>query len=147
MWSKGFLMEDGNAIISHLDRKIVYEGPKSLDGMIFGGVREHVYTGIDDYIVETGRLKRVDAENHLDNFRKLGKRRIDVTLTPKSGAEYLIKREGLQDTLYISPKPHSSFKRRVIIINRQSDMLTFIDGVLAGIHTDLSWLTIMQRYQ
>jgi polar amino acid transport system substrate-binding protein len=143
MWSGGFLMEDGNAIISHIDLQLIYEGPQSLDGLVFGGIKAHVYAGIDDYIKNTGRLKRVDTENHVDNFRKLRKRRIDVTLTPKSGADYLIKRESLQNTLFISPKLQSSYKRRVIIISKQPSMLTFIDSALA----DPSWHGIIQRYQ
>ena len=147
MWSKGSLMEDGNALISHQKRKIVYHGPQSLDGLIFGGVRAHVYAGIDDYIKKTIRFRRVDAENHLDNFRKLIKRRIDATITPRSGAEYLIKKEGFQDQLFISPKPHSLYKRRVIIINRLAEMRTFVDAVLKEMATDPQWLEIIQRYQ
>ena len=49
-------MEDSNALISYQKREIVYDGPQSLDGLIFGGVRAHVYAGIDDYIKGTGRL-------------------------------------------------------------------------------------------
>lgn len=143
MWSKGSLMEDGNALISHQKRKIVYDGPPSLDGLIFGGVRAHVYTGLDDYIKGTGLLHRVDAENHLDNFRKLIKQRIDATITPRSGAEYLIKKEGFQGQLFISPKPHSIYKRRVIIINRLAEMRTFVDAALK----DPQWIEILKRYQ
>ncbi len=143
MWSDKFLMEDGNAVITHKDLKLVYEGPQSLNGLVFGGVRDHVYASIDDYIKKTGRLKRVDAENHLDNFRKLRKKRIGVTITPKSGAEYLIKKGSLQETLFVSPKLHSSYKRRVIIISKKRSMLVFIDSALV----EPAWYEIVQRYQ
>lgn len=147
MWSKGSLMEDGNGLISHQEGKVVYEGPQSLEGLIFGGVRGHAYVGIDDYR-ETGKtLRRVDAENHIDNFRKLVKQRIDVTITPLSGAEYLIKKEGLQDQLFISPTLHSQYKRRVMIINSQAEIGAFVDSLLEKMVADPHWLEIMNRYQ
>lgn len=147
MWSKGALMRDGNAVISHQDLKIAYEGPQSLDGLVFGGVRAHVYKGIDDYIEKTGGLKRVDAENHIDNFRKLVKHRIDATVTPKSCAEWIIRTEDLQGELFISPKPHSIFKRRIIFINEQKQILTFIETVLKDMPLDHEWGNIIGQYR
>ena len=147
MWTKGALMEDGNAIISHRENKVIYESPQSLRGMIFGGVRGHVYQGIDDYIQESKQLVRVNAENHIDNFRKLTKRRIDVTLMPTSGAHYLIKRENLGDTLYISPGPHSRFQRRAIIINNRTDILQYLEEILAGLDNNQEWKKIMESYR
>lgn len=147
MWTRGALMEDGNAIISHQNLKLVYNGPNSLDGMTIGGLKGHLYQGIDDYIKNTGRLKRVDAENHMDNFRKLIKQHIHATLTPKSGAEYIIQKEGLQKELFISPKLHSTFKRRIININRNQEVQVFLEEVVKGMPSDPAWITIMDQYR
>jgi polar amino acid transport system substrate-binding protein len=147
LWAKGSLMEDGNSLISHHKRKVVYGGPQSLDGLVFGGVKDHTYVGIDDYIKAGNNLRRVDAGNHVDNFRKLAKQRIDVTITPLSGAEYLIKKEGLQDQLFISPMLHSQYKRRVMIINRQVGLGAFVDTLMEEMVTDPQWLKIMLSYQ
>ncbi len=146
-WCKGALMSDGNAIVSHNDRKIVYNGPESLSGLKFGGLHGHRYTGIDEFIRNTGKARRVDTENHIENFRKLSLRRIDVTLTPISGAAYILKREGYADTLYISPKLHSEFDRRVIIANRRNDLKMFIEDVIRSMAKDSSWTEIMDRYR
>lgn len=147
MWTKGGLMEDGNAIISHQDKKIIYDGPESLKGMTFGGLRGHVYLGIDDYIKETGQLVRVNAENHIDNFRKLAKKHIDVTLMPASGASYYINKEKLVDVLYISPKLHTSFQRRAIVINHRRDILDFLETIFKGMQDDPVWTKTITTYE
>ena len=147
LWCKGALMHDGNAIISHNKRKIVYNGPESLSGLVFGGLHGHKYTGIDEFILNTGMARRVDTENHIENFRKLALRRIDVTLTPISGAAYILKREGYTNTLYISPKLHDEFDRRVIIANRRNDLKIYIEGVIRSMAKDSSWTEIMDRYR
>lgn len=146
LWTNSYIMEDSNAFISHKDLSLVYEGPDTLKNLVFGGVRAHVYFGIDDFI-KTGKARRVDAENHVDNFRKLKKRRIDATITPSSGAKYLIMREELEEDLFISPKPHSTFKRRVIIINKSSDLLLFINSVVDNLANDKMWRDNLEKYQ
>lgn len=138
-WVKASLMEDGNSVISHQKNKVFYDGPSSLDGLTFGGVRGHVYAGIDDHSKTTNNIHRVNAGKHIHNFRKLIKRRIDVTITPKSGAEYLIQKEGFQDQLFISPKLHSQYTRRVMILNEQAEVLTYINTLLEQMVTDPQW--------
>lgn len=147
MWTKPFVMMDGNAIISHVDLSLHYNGPESFDGLVFGGVRGHIYAGIDKYIASTGKTKRVDAEGHLDNFRKLVKGRVDVTITPISAAEYFIENEGLQDQLFISPTPHSRFKRRVIVVDRREEVLEFIEKTIFAMAIDDKWQEIVSAYR
>lgn len=147
MWTQGVFMEDGNAIISHQKKRIIYEGPETLKGLLFGGLRGHFYQGIDDYIKETHQRVRVDAENHIDNFRKLTKQRIDVTLMPESGALYYINQANLSDVLFVSPKLHTQFQRRAIIINKRKDILEFLEMVSKEMGDDLEWKNIMTAYQ
>ncbi len=147
LWSKAVLMKDGNSLISNQKNRVLYDGPSSLDGMILGGVRGHVFADIDTYRKTAGNIRRVDAERHIDNFRKLAKQRIDVTITPQSGAEYLIKKKGFQDQLFISPMIHSQYTRRVIIISEQIDTGIYIDTLLEKMMTDPQWLKIMHNYR
>ena len=132
LWSTLELMRDGNAVVSRSDRRVVYDGPESLAGMTLGGIRGHMYEGIDAYIRDKKSLRRVDADRHLDNFQKLLEGRIDVTLTPESAAIYLIKREGLGDKLFVSPNPHSRYERRIFVTDHRKDIRNYIDKVLSG---------------
>lgn len=147
LWSKNSLMEDANGIISHMDRSLVYEEPSSIAGLVFGGIRGHRYTGIDDFISHSKTTRRVDTDNHLSNFLKLSKGRIDVTLTPESAARYLMKDSKIGDQLYLSPKPHSRYSRRVMVPNARIDILAFIDEVLDASQEDESWSQMFLRYE
>lgn len=147
LWSNNSLLEDANGIISHVDRSLVYEEPSSIAGLIFGGIRGHRYTGIDDFIRHSKTTRRVDTDNHLSNFRKLSKGRIDVTLTPESAARYLMKDSEFANQLFLSPKPHSRYSRRVMVPQDRSDILAFIDKVLAASSGDESWSQMFMRYE
>lgn len=147
LWSRHPLMEDANGVVSRQDTRIDYEGPASLSGLTFGGIRGHVYTGIDPYIEQSNTTRRVDSDNHLTNFGKLQDGRIDVTLIPESAALYLIKEHGLEDALYISSRPHSSYQRRVMVPGGRTDLMAFVDGVLSESSKDSEWLEIIERYR
>ena len=146
-WTRAHIMVDSNAVVSHSERSLVYRGPQSLGGLVLGGVRGHVYAEVDDAIASTGDIKRVDAENHVDNFRKLARQRVDVTICPKSGADYLIKQEGLEKTLYISPQPHSTYVRKLLVTGEVPGLSAFIEEVAAMMATDPEWQQLATSYQ
>ena len=147
LWSSHPLMKDANGIVSRRDARIDYEGPASLSGLTFGGIRGHVYTGIDPFIEQSNTTRRVDSDNHLENFGRLQDGRIDVTLTPESAARYLIKKHGLENILYISPRPHSRYQRRVMVPGGRTDLKAFVDGLLSESSEDNEWLEIIERYR
>ena len=146
MWTDSVLMKDGNTVISNSENKINYRGPDSVLNLRFGGVRNHHYTGIDDY-VDSGRIKRYDADNHIDNFRKLVKKRIDFTITPLTGALFLIKTNKLEEDLYISDELHSVYKRRIIISDRNIDMKSFLEESVGNMNSDPDWIKITEEYE
>jgi hypothetical protein len=113
-------MQNGNAIVSHNKRALVYEGPNSQTAMNFGGVRGHKYADIDDFISSGGNLRRLDADNLADNLDKIIRGDIDVMLMPKSGALFTISKCEFQNDFYISPKSHSNYERSSLIINHNS---------------------------
>jgi len=147
LWSRYALMEDANGIVSRQDARIVYEGPASLSGHAFGGIRGHVYTGIDPFIAQSNTTRRVDSDNHVENFTKLRDGRIDVTLIPESAARYLIKEHGLEDTLYISPEPHSRYQRRLLVPGGRTDLIVFVDGLFFESSEDNQWQELIARYR
>ncbi|MDA9981330.1 transporter substrate-binding domain-containing protein [Gammaproteobacteria bacterium] len=147
LWSENPVMEDGNAIISLSDRKLVYDGPASIGGLTLGGIRGHVYSGIDDFIAASENTRRVDSDNHFVNFEKLRKGRIDVTLTPDSAAKFLIRSHGLDEELFISPKPHSRYARRIMVPNNRTDILAFINDILAVGSDDPEWKALFEPYR
>jgi polar amino acid transport system substrate-binding protein len=147
LWSPYVFMQDATAVISRRDRPVVYQGPASLAGMIFGGLKGHVYAGIDAYIRETQALRRVDADNHLENFQKLLKRRIDVTLIPESAVLYLMKQEGLADQLFVSPHPHSQFTRRFFVTQQRADLCTYLNQTLSAAATQPAWQALLKQYR
>lgn len=147
-WTENPLMEDANGIVSRRDHRVLYEGPSSLEGLTFGGIRGHVYAGIDDFIDQSPTTRRVDADNHLENFRKLQNARIDVTLTPESAARFLLREHALSDKLHLSPKPHSRYQRRVMIFpHNRRDLKDFLDDILTDVSDSAGWTAILQRYR
>jgi len=145
-WVEGYLMRDGNTVISSKEKKIEYRGPGSVIGLIFGGVRGHHYQEIDD-LVESGSVTRLDNENHLNNFRMLEKGRIDFTIAPLTGSEYIIKTNSMEDTLYISRELHSAYFRRIIVSHEDEELLMFLQSILAEIQDDDKWNYYVNRYK
>ena len=146
MWTHGILMEDGNAVVSNNQTKLDYDGPRSILNLRFGGIRGHNYEDIND-LVDAGEIIRVDAVNHIDNLRKLTKNRIDFTIVPLTGAQFLIETNNLSEDLFISAKLHSTYSRRIIISDRNSDLLEFLEPLIQNMSSDPSWQIILSDYK
>lgn len=146
MWTRNHIMRDGNAVISSGEKPMEYEGPDSIKGLRFGGVRGHRYVHIDD-LVETGEVSRVDNENHLNNFRMLIKDRIDFTIAPLKGAQYIISTYKMENDLYISENLHSSYARKIIINDRDRELRAFLDSLLGELDSDEDWLSLINSYR
>ncbi|MBL4615722.1 MAG: transporter substrate-binding domain-containing protein [Magnetovibrio sp.] len=146
LWTQNALMEDTNAVISRASDAVEYTGPEAFNGRIFGGIHNHLYTLLDDYINKTHMVKRVDADRHTSNIRKLAKGRIDVTIMPSSAALYLITQEDLAEILYISPRPHSTYSRKMLITKNRSDIQFFLDQAIIDMASDPHWQNILNRY-
>jgi polar amino acid transport system substrate-binding protein len=145
LWSDTALMRDGNAIISHQRRPVDYNGPEVLDGMVLGGIAGHQYSRIDDFIKKGGALRRVNADNHTENISKLRRGDIDAMLMPDSGARFTIRKAGLTKELYVSPSPHSTFDRHLLIMRRDAELARFLDDVLTRYASE--WEDLVNSYQ
>lgn len=145
-WPAIVLMEDGNAVISHRRLGLEYDGAASVRSLRFGGVRGHHYVLLDE-MADEGELRRYDAENHLDNLRKILKGRIDFTVSPKTGAEYLIKEYELKDQLYISANLHSSYQRRILVTVDDDELEGFLVDLFLQKDSLEEWARLIQKYR
>lgn len=146
MWSENCIMSDGNAVISRIEDSIEYYSPESVIDLRFGGIRGHKYADIDE-LVEEGFIDRYDNEFHRFNFRMLIKNRIDFTIMPLSGANFLIGEKEFADQLYISSRNHSTYTRKVIIGNKDRALQDYIDEMILFMQTDPRWVEIISEYE
>lgn len=142
LWNRFNLFSDSNSVISHQLDPINYNGSTSIHGRRFGGVRGHNYKGL---MYQRDQIVRVDSANHLDNIRKLKKRRIHLTIMPESAANYLIAAEGVEDQLYLSPTPHSRYQRRMLVIDNDVKLQRALDRIISS--SEDEWLTILTKYR
>ncbi len=143
-WGAQILMNDANTVVSHRSKQIDFRGSDSLTRLKLGGIRDHVYKGIN---YQKDQITRVDAANHIDNIRKLSKQRIDVTIMPESAARYLLSLEGLKQQLYLSPTPHSVYQRRLLITHGDPQLRDELDQMVAAIWRTPRWQEIMSSYR
>lgn len=147
LWTQNALMIDTNTVISRIIAPVNFTGPVAFSGLTFGGIRGHRYAQVDDFINTTHAAKRIDADRHLSNIRKLSKARIDVTIMPSSAARYFIAHEDLTDTLYISPLAHSTYSRRMFVNNNRYDVQAFLDRTIANMANDPHWQKTLDQYK
>jgi polar amino acid transport system substrate-binding protein len=147
IWSQNHLMQDGNAIVSLKEESFEYNAPPSIEGKVLGGLKGHRYVGIDEFISETGKAKRVDADFHRDNFVKLQNGSVDIMLIPLSAANYEIKQQKLSDKVHISEKGHTSYKRKIMVLTKQHNLPDFIESALFEMEKNKEWEAIMAKYK
>ncbi|SCA57355.1 putative ABC-type amino acid transport/signal transduction systems, periplasmic component/domain [Candidatus Terasakiella magnetica] len=145
LWSAETLLNDGNSILSTKVKPVMYDGAKSLEGMIFGGLHGHNYPDIDPYIEKGGNIRRVNSDNHLDNLEKLINGDIDCMLMPTSSAHFEKSQNAHYKNIFIAPKKHSSYKRRILVINHHKELKAFLDQTLANHRNE--WKTLVSPYQ
>lgn len=147
-WAQGVLMPDGNAVVSsQTGGGFNYDGPSSVEGKVIGGLRGHRYAGIDDFIKDTGLAKRVDADTHNANIKKLRDGLIDLMLIPESATFFKIKTENLSSELYVSAIPHSRYERRLMVLHESLELKEFIEQFLVDMSSDGDWQKIIARYR
>lgn len=129
-WSSSVLMTDSNSVVSRASDPIEFENVSVIEGRVFGGLKGHKYDLIDKYIASSKNARRVDADTHESNFKKLIKNRIDLMLIPESGARFYVKKLGLKNHVFISKKNQSSYQRRIMILSKDENLRNFLDTVI-----------------
>jgi ABC-type amino acid transport substrate-binding protein len=145
LWS-GQLTDDANVILSNASQKIEYKDPSSLKGKQFGGISGHNYAGIDE-LVSAGAVKREDADKERSNLRKLEAGRIDVTLLPRSTANYLLHEMDLTGKIYVAPTAQSTYTRHVLVSKKNPELQKFINDAIAEMAKDGNWQSTLAKYK
>lgn len=145
LWS-GQVMDDANVILSNVAHKVDYKDPASLKGKHFGGIAGHNYAGIDE-LVSAGAIQREDADKERSNLRKLEAGRIEVTLLPRSTANYLLHEMDLIGKLYIAPTPQSTYARHVLVPKKSPELLKIINEAVADMAKDSGWQATLAKYK
>lgn len=146
-WFRGVLMRDANALLSRHSDPVFYQSAASLDGLSVGGLYGHHYTDIDQYVAGSEVTRRVDSDTHAENLNKLMDRRIDVMLIPDSSARLMVGKRNLREQTFISPIPHASYDRRLMMSGNNSALQKLLATLLEGIESDDAWQQIVSRYQ
>lgn len=144
LWSSPIL-QDRNEIISPINKRINYNGVKSLKGLTFGSVSGRIYHGLETSF-STNEVTRYELKNTELVLKMLAAERLDVTSQPRSVAKLLVKKLGIENQLYFSPKPLFQFDRHIMTTKILSTTHTFIEEFIVSLKNNYQWENILKQY-
>ncbi len=143
-WSQPLLI-DQQDFVSLPDAPVEYEGPRSLHGLVLGGVLGHRYAALEEDIAR-GAITRQDVQTDLQNLQKLLSGRIDTLLIPRSTLLYYRKDDPLSD-LYVSDTPLYQFARHLLVNGPLgAPVMDYLDGFLNGLQSNPRWQILLFQY-
>ncbi len=143
-WSRP-LLDDQQDVISRSRQPIDYAGPESLHGLAFGGLLGHLYAGLDAHVA-TGKIRRENVANDLQNLEKVSSGRVDAVLVPRSTLLYYHKTKRF-DGLYVAPTALYSFRRHLLITSSLGEPATeYVLRVVETLPGNPRWLALLERY-
>ncbi len=145
LWTEPFL-EDRNEVISSRFFPVDYQGPDSLQGLIFGSIRGHHYKPLEEHFI-AGKLFRYDVNDESQVYRLLLAGRVDVTSQPRSMARALIQRLGVEEEVYFSPEPLQIFERHLMVTPQLTAVHQFLESLLPKLQHSEEWPALLERYQ
>lgn len=144
-WTRPLLC-DIQDFVSHNDKPVDYDGPKSLHGLRLGGVVGHLYRALEGDI-DKGLIQREDVHNDLQNLNKLLNQRIDVALMPRSSRLFFSLTEVPDAPLHVSPRPLYVFDRHVLMTaSLPAETTQFVHQLIADLPHSARWQTLLRRY-
>ncbi|MCX4027045.1 hypothetical protein H0A36_13555 [Endozoicomonas sp. SM1973] len=144
LWSQT-IIDDQQDIISLTTNKVTYSNKQALIGLLVGAIIGHRYTVIDD-LVEDNLMFRKDFRNEKIILNVLLNNRVDFITLPRSTIQYYIRSLGLEEKLYISPKPLQSYTRRLLITPNLKNVHQFFIKVLPELIKSPAWFFIKEQY-
>lgn len=139
------ILKDQNEIISSVNKKIVYESPSSLKGLVFGGIRGRKYKGLEKYF-NTGEIMRYDVDKEKQVLSMILKNRIDVTSQPRTIVLSLASKMNIEKKLYFSPSPLFSFSRHIMVTKELSNVHTYLNSFIKSLPSNKKWQNILMEY-
>lgn len=145
LWT-GPILKDKNQIISHRDNPVNFDGTaNSLHGHILGGIHGRQYKGLMASI-DSGFIVRVDVNSEEQNINKLELQRIDVMTIPQSMLNYFYIKDSLHSFVYISPVPHSTYSRHVLVPLKEKELHNFLNSFVLHLKNNKEWYKIKKKY-
>ena len=143
-WS-GPLLMDQQVFVSLPDAPFDYGGPKTLHGLILGGVLGHRYKALTSDI-KNGAIERQDAQTDLENFEKLMAGRIDTLLIPRSTLLYYLK-HAQHKNLYVSDAPLYQFARHLLVTDALGEAVSsYLAEFIETLPANPEWQILLFRY-
>lgn len=144
LWTPSILT-DHNEIISSMENKIFYEGPDSLNGLKFGAVRGRKYKNLETKFA-VGEIHRYDINKENQVLGMILHQRVHVTSQPHTIAVSLIRKMGLENKIFFSPKPLFSFSRHIMITKELPIAHSFLSHFALNLDSNEEWKQIMKKY-
>jgi ABC-type amino acid transport substrate-binding protein len=135
---------DSLEVISHVDNPVYYSGPEVLIGKKVGWVAGWQWKDIDP-LKESGQLATDTVASPRQNFMKLLRKRIDVTLVHGVSFAYFSKTIG-SGSIYRSPIPHSQFSRQIFVSSQDMQLIENLRQIVLKMPNDLVWLAIVSKW-
>jgi len=139
------ILRDRNEIISSIDKKIVFDSPDSLKGLIFGAIRGRKYKNLEE-LFTTNQIQRFDVNREEQVLALMMKNRIDVTSQPRTLAIPLSQSMGLKDKIFFSPKPLFSFTRHIMITPKLKEVHAHLSKISKNLENNAEWIAILSKY-
>jgi len=144
-WTQAVL-KDEQSFISSASDPFIFKGAKSLmtPGFVLGGVRGHVYKGIQKEI-DNGLIKRNDVNREKQNIGMLLSNRVNTFLIPYTAMRYYEKTMKLSGKIYYSPKPLNAYTRN-ILVNHNATVLKFLSQTVNELPRNEYWKVLLHQY-
>lgn len=140
------IMRDTNELISSANKPVIYHGPDSLKGLVFGGVEGYRYQGIDEAVAR-GEVIRHDSKKVKSNFSMLVRGRIDVTLVPGSALAFFTRDPAFEGKLFVSPFAQSTYSRHILLPKSRRDLHTRLNDITEQMDRDPRWHQVLESYR
>lgn len=137
LWTRP-LFTDCNLVVSQHDAPVDYQGPASLEGLRFGGVRGYRYSVFDD-LARAGKLVREDSQDEISGLNKVARRRVDLTVVPYTIYSYAVAEQALAPLLYVAARPLQCFSRHILVSRANPDLLKALDLAIEALANDPQW--------
>ncbi len=143
-WSQPLLM-DQQVFVSLPDAPFDYDGPKSLHGLVLGGVTGHRYKALRADIA-SGAIKRQDVPNGMQNIEKLLSGHIDTLLISRSTLLYHLQ-QAQHRNLYVSDTPLYQFARHLLVTDALGAAVgSYLAEFVETLPGNQEWQILLFRY-
>lgn len=137
LWSDAVLF-DRNVVVSPRNTVFQYDGPRSLIGHPFVGIRGHSYTGVDPLVI-SGQVTRKNLSTEEALMRFIASGRGQVAIIADTAARYFVKALALEDSVHFSKQAHSRYERKVLVHPELTAVYDFLREALPKVTRTKEW--------